>query len=307
MSPSGFETDYACPGDSTALALIRREGRGAQTQLFAGFERSDRWSSPAMPAPVRQIVARGGRSWWLTPAAVHESRDGGLTSQEMPLPNGAQAVLAAGEDGPLVAVGAQVLAHEGDVWGAFWELPAPLVDEKVSALIAMGREVLVMTNRLRIFRGAGGDRSLRDFSAGLPPPLSGGAYQTLNVRRLGDWYLGYAGRLYLRHAEDSSWKPADASAPNELRGVVESHSPDWVAAPWARAVWIGHDGTKLLTSGPGLSLESLWSPPTGAPQIVKRLVAGKETVMASFRRATRDLSGVTITQGIAEAVRLPVS
>ncbi len=288
------------------LGFARREGPCLSTVLFAGREQAGEWRARIAPGPVRHLAACGARAWLLVGGAVYETCDAGLTFTTFSLPSRPHSVLAAASDGPWVASDAQVLAREGDAWSVRWEIPALLPEEAISRLVPSGREVFVLTNRLRVLRGAADDRSLRDYGEGLPAPLSGGTYATVNLQVLDDWRLAYAGGLYLRHADDARWTPAtDREAP-DLAGVMDSQSADWVLAPWSKDIWIGHDASQIFASGPGRPLSRLWRLPVGAPQTLKRLVTGRETVFVSLRRATSALSGLAITEGGVEELALPV-
>lgn len=229
-----FETEYACTRDGKMLGFARREVPSLGTVVFGGHEGSGEWRARIAPGFVRQLAARAGCSWLLGEGALYETRDGGLTFEVCSLPNRPHAVLVDSDDGPLLASGRQVISRNGDTWNVRWEVPSALPDEKISRLVALNRGVLALTNRLRIFRGVAGERSLRDYGDGLPAPLSGGAYQTPNVHVIGEWHLAYVGGLYLRRANDLAWTPAaDVGAP-ELAGIVESQSAEWWRHPGPR-------------------------------------------------------------------------
>lgn len=304
---STFETEYACAGDGTVLGFARREAPSLSTVVFAGHEQSGEWRARIAPGPVRQVVARAGRSWLLLENAVYETRDAGRTFATFPLPSGRHSGLAAAEDGPwVVSRDRQVLARRDDAWVVRWEAPALPSGELLARLIPVGRGILALTNRLRVLRGLDGDPTLRDYGENLPAPLSGGAHGAANVHVIDDTYFAYAGRLYLRKSTDACWSlAADAKLP-ELAGVVASNASEWVRTPWARDVWIGHDGLQIFESGPGRPLSPVWRPLPGAPQTSKNLVVGATTVLVSFRRALPALSGLVIGERGIEEVRLPV-
>jgi hypothetical protein len=278
------------------------------TVVFAGPERSagGDWGARIAPGPVLGLAARDGRAWLLTGHAAYETRDVGLRFVALAPPGESMSVLAAANDGPLVAPGSQVLALEGGAWVVRWEMQSALEGETICGLVPLDGGVLALTNRRRVLRGTAGDRSLRDDSEGLPSPLAGGAYQTPNVHVVDEWHFAYVGGLYLRRAGEARWARAADRAPPELAGIVASQSAEWVRSPWARDVWIGHDGTQIFASGPGRPLAPLWRAPAGAPHTPKRLVAGANAVVLSLRRATPALSGLAIADGRMDAIRLPV-
>lgn len=302
-----FDTEIYPAGDGTVLVAVRRESP-RRTAIFAGSEEGGEWHSVGAMDPVHDLMAAGERWWLRTDEAVHESRDGGRTFTALPLPNwGPYHAMALGGDGPWVASGELVLAHESGAWEVRWALPADAAYEQISQLRSLGDNVLALTNRGRIYRGYVGARNLANYSEGLPPPLTGHAYQTPTLSVVDEWLFTFIGGLYLRRVGEDTWKPVGDEAPPELAGIAVSHSAEWVQAPWSGDVWIGTDGMAVLECGPGRPLRRAWWPPEPGFHEPKGVAPGASAVFVSLRRATSGLCGLAVRDGNrVDPIALPV-
>jgi hypothetical protein len=188
-----------------------------------------------------------------------------------------------------------------------WRLPSSDF-ELIADLFPIGiDEVLVTSNRGRIYRGHVGEPLLVDWSQGLPPLLAGFGAPT--VGRVGDAWLAFFGGLYARREADTAWvllppdEASDGSWLDPLRWLAPTEGSQWEPLPWAPGEWIGNDGATLFIAGPGRPSSPIWRSSDGNVSI-KHLSAGASAVYVSQYNATLAATGVAVRPDGVHLLRL---
>lgn len=190
-----------------------------------------------------------------------------------------------------------------------WRLPH-VGSELIAELLPIGTdEVLVTSNRMRIYRGHAGEPLLADWSEGFPPLLSDSCFGSPTISRVGDTWLAFHGDLYARREADAAWTPLppdeapDGSWRDALRWLAPTESAQWEPLPWAPGQWAGTDSAALFIAGPGWPVSSVWRRPVGNVSI-KHLRAGTTAVYASLYNATLATTGLALRPDGVHPLRL---
>ncbi|KFA92043.1 hypothetical protein Q664_17105 [Archangium violaceum Cb vi76] len=303
-----FESTFVPVAGETVLLLTRRSGTGSETRLYRSDDAGATFTPLTAPERIHVVLARPDRLLAVAGDMLHESRDGGARWTSTPLPGGdiGDAAIFAGEE-IWIAAEDEVMAITADTPVLKWRLPHT-GSELIADLYPIGtHEVLVTTNRMRIYRGHAGEPLLVDWSQGFPP-LAAGAGAPI-ISRVGDAWLAFHGGLYARRETDAAWSPLppeaapDGSWRDTLLWLTPTQSSDWEPLPWAPGAWLGTDGTTLFIAGPGRPITPVWRRPVGNVSI-KHLRAGATAVYMSQYNATLTATGVAVRPDGAHLLHL---
>ncbi|HEX5746960.1 MAG TPA: hypothetical protein VFZ09_12010 [Archangium sp.] len=280
------------------LLLARRSGLGSETRLYRSDDAGATFTPLTAPECIHTVVARPNRWLAVTGDMLYESRDEGARWTAIPLPGervGGAAILL-GEE-LLISARNHVVAVTSSTPVVKWRLPHT-GSELIARLFPMGtNEVLVTTNRMRIYRGHAGEPLLEDWSQGFPPLLAGSGAPIIS--RVGDAWLAFHGGLYARREADAAWTPLppdeapDGSWLDTLRWLAPTEGSQWEPLPWAPGAWLGTDGMTLFIAGPERPISPVWRRPIGNVSI-KHLSAGATAVYMSQYNATLTATGVAV-------------
>jgi len=303
-----FESIFVPVAKETVLLLARRSGLGSETRLYRSDDAGATFTPLTAPECIHAVVARPDRWLAVTGNMLHESRDGGVQWNLTPLPGervGSAAILLGGE--LLIAAEDHVMAITASTPVLKWRLPHT-GSEFIARLFPIGtNEVLVTTNRMRIYRGHASEPLLVDWSQGFPPLPAGSGAPIIS--RVGDAWLAFHGGLYARRETDAAWTPLppdeapDGSWRDALRWLAPTQISEWEPLPWAPGEWLGTDGLHLFIAGPGRPISSVWRRPVGNVSI-KHLRAGATAVYMSQYNATVAATGVAVRPDGAHLLRL---
>ena len=303
-----FESFFVPVAGETVLLLARREGTGSETRLYRSDDAGSTFTPLVAPECIHSIVASPDRWLAVTGHMLHESLDGGVRWTSVPLPGDrvGDAAILLGEE-CWISERDHVMAVTANTPVLKWRLPHA-GSELIAKLFPIGtNEVLVTTNRMRIYRGHAGEPLLVDWSQGFPPLLAGSGSPTIS--RVGDAWLAFHGDLYARREADAAWallppdEEPDGSWRDALRWLAPTESAQWEPLPWAPGEWAGTDSATLFIAGPGRPSAPVWRRPIGGVSI-KHLRAGRTAVYGSQNNATVAATGVAVRPDGVHLLRL---
>lgn len=303
-----FESFFVPVAGETVLLLARHSGLGSETRLYRSDDAGATFTPIAAPERIHAVAVRPDRWMVVTGDMLHESRDGGARWTSIPLPGDGigDAVIPQAEE-TWISTENDVMAVTASTPVLKWRLPSNDF-ELIADLFPIGTdEVLVTTNRGRIYRGHAGEPLLVDWSQGLPPLLDGFGAPT--VGRVGDAWLAFFGGLYARREADAAWallppdEAPDGSWLDALRWLAPTEGSQWEPLPWTPGEWIGNDGATLFIAGPGRPISPVWRSSDGNVSI-KHLSAGATAIYMSQNNATLTATGVAVRPDGAHLLRL---
>lgn len=303
-----FESFFVPAAGETVLLLARHSGTGSVTRLYRSDDAGTTFTPIDAPERIHIVLARPDRWLAVTGHMLHESRDGGARWTAIPLPGDrvGDAAILVGEE-TWISARNHVIAVTASTPVLKWQLPQA-GPELIADLFPIGTdEVLVTTNRMRIYRGHAGEPLLEDWSQGFPPLLAGSGSPTIS--RVGDTWLAFHGGLYARREADAAWallppdEAPDGSWRDALRWLAPTESAQWEPLPWAPGEWAGTDSAALFIAGPARPISRLWRRPVGGATIT-HLRAGTTAIYASQNSATVTATGVALRPDSVHLLRL---